>query len=332
VSRKPLLGLALCAGLALTGLVALPSQAAAPDAGVQPALYCSATVKPVGVAKVGYTNGADDLVAKKGAKVTFKITVKQKACNGQTVKLAVGKKTVATAKFKNKKATIKLPAKYAKKVGKNALKFTFIKSTLKYNLYFTSGALSTDAANYTIYVDNEIPVTTSVNWKGPFNGPELVFYQGSFPTGYTTEAITKYAAASSTKNAYVGTETWWLGAGAGEKIFKGVGTYNVNLAFSASSVYTAANLTTKLTFTVLPNTFSAASGNMLAPGTYTFPVGQYGSCSVEVAGSPTNSDGTTRYGSEYFTAGTNPVTTVVIQAADTSVTFKYCGGGPTKIA
>jgi hypothetical protein len=335
---KPVV-LAACASLALAGLATVPS-AAEPVPAYPPTCVISADTA-THVTETAYRYDAYDYVATKGAKVKIRVKFSNRLCNGRAVTVKVGKKTVAKGKIKGQRFTFTVPASYAKKTGKWH-KFVVRSTTddLQYNVMFATGSLKTDKTVYDAYMDNDFLVKSTAVWKGQYDGAEVWFYQGKFPTDSQRDTWIATTLGKDSGKGIKGNLDTWVRVGNSRDIFRAVGTYAVKASIAIDRLATprVAGPSTSFTVNVHPNEYSVANGTMLAPGIYDFPLSWYGGspyCRVKVYG-PVKPNGDTRWGYDVFysTADRNPEGTAIrvqVIATDTSVQFSDCGGGPVQV-
>ncbi|MCL2788091.1 MAG: hypothetical protein FWD59_06305 [Micrococcales bacterium] len=318
LTRKALV---LAVGAALVGgtMTALPAPAAPPSAPEVLSRMCFIT--PTTTSGAQYVSSREYSVPK-GKKVSFSFKV-TKGCGG-TVSVLLGKKVVQTAKFKKNKAKLTIPASKLKKAKRYSVTFRASNTTskLEYTLWATDGTMSASPSPLTMYENNDALLKTNVKWIGPLSSPRLTFGDGWRPTVKKVYfQSTMMSGVASGKGTTVDT---WLRSRPSQSVLA-QGQHTVMIDFTHG--YGQANPTLKLDVpvTVLSNVL--AGPTMPAPGKWVWPGGETPSlCSVTVTGAPPRPS----YG-ESFRGSVATVTGVDILPTDTSIEFKYCGGGPQKI-
>jgi len=326
-TRKPLI-LALGAALVGSALMSAPA-VASPGNDAHADLkqtvkskVCLAALKKI-TGAYDITSSGKTILVQPGKPVTFHFTV-SKGCNTK-VSAKLGKKTVASVRFKNAKAKLKIPGSKLKATKKYSYTLLHGTSKLEGTIWAIKGSVSTTSPAIDAYLDNDVPVTASVLWKGPVdNYPYLYFGKGANPTKNRGDRMTSVSLSGTLKSGKTLSTTKWLSV---KYDLKDLGLHQVKVDFAWSSSATKPTFRTNVAINVLSNVLEGPT--MLAPGTYRWPAGSGDSCWVEVYGtSPERGV----LGYKYFTKSDGTTTTgVQVLPTDTKVVFERCGGGPALV-
>jgi len=177
----------------------------------------------------------------------------------------------------------------------------------------------------TLYSQNDLTLTTTIQWNGPGFDGFLIYRDGKKAGLGVDEGVRLGMAWGETPGLTRGKQLIvdrWIGTGNNE--LKGLGLRTVNIEFRWHRSLKKPTMTAAVAVMIVPNTLTGST--MLDPGVYRWPPGRNGDCSVSVSTSV--SGGGTRYlAAESGTTSSG----VLIEPSDTAVTFTSCGGGPERI-